>query len=120
MAAIINKNKNTVNTGPMVPLPKVKMHDGFEYTLVKRTKDVAMYTMVNKKIEEDISVGFEVFRIKISKPVSLMQKSGPKKGTWYHYPESEKLPGKEDFGKTAWFYRTQKMADEKYNELIEG
>lgn len=94
-----------------------KKKNGYMYTLVKRTDKVAMYEQRNEKNKDDTSIGYEVFRITITNPYSIQQKSGPNKGRWYHYPRSEKFASNEDFGRTAWAYSSYELAEKKYKEL---
>jgi hypothetical protein len=118
MPVIITMNKDDVvdHKKGVEKLPKVKNKNGYTYTLVKRNKKAAMYSMKSDIIPEE-PISFEVFQIHISKPCAIQQKSGEKKGMWYHYPSCEKFPGNEDFGKMAWAYSTQGMAEKKFQEV---
>ena len=118
MPAIITKNKDDkVAHKGIEPLPETKDKNGYAYTLIERTENAAIYEMRNVKFPEDTSVGYEVCQITISKPCAIQQKSGVKKGMWYHYPEKEKFPGNEDFGKTAWAFSDIDNALMKYGEI---
>lgn len=117
MPVIITKKKDEKNLGPMDPLPQTKKKNGYAYTLIERTENAAIYSMVNEQYPEDTSVGYEVFQITISKPCAIQQKSGVKKGMWYQYPAKEKFPGNEDFGKTAWSFSDLDVAMMKYGEI---
>lgn len=120
MPVIITKNKEDKNTGPVDNLPDTKNKNGFLYRLVKRSKKVAMYSQEIAKLEPGMKkgiIGYEVFQITITKPSSIKQKHGKKAGMWYQYPATEKFPGNEDFGKTAWAYHTEKAANRKFIEL---
>jgi len=117
MPLIITKTKEEKNLGPMDKLPQTKSKNGYAYTLLKRNKKAAIYSMVNEKFPEDTRVSYEVFSVTISKPCTILQKSGAKKGMWYQYPMMEKFPGNEDFGKTAWAYNTIESSEKKYKEL---
>ena len=117
MPAIITKNKDVVNTNSIDKLPQTKVKNGYEYILIKRNKKAAIYSQKNIDVPEDTSEGFEVFQIVLSKPYSIMQKNGPSAGMWYHYPLTEKFPGNEDFGKTAWSFTNKDSAEKKYKEL---
>lgn len=98
-------------------LPQTKSKNGYIYTLVTRSDKAALYKLTNEKYPEDTSVGYEVFRITVSKPYSLVQKHGNKKGQVYNYPAAEKFPSNEDFGKTAWSYMTKATAMVRFDEL---
>jgi hypothetical protein len=106
----------------MVKLAKKIEKNGYEYTMVERSTKAAVYEQRNIKEETDTSVSYEVFQITKTKPYSLTAK---KTKTWkegdvlkvYDYPESEKFPGNEDFGKTAWSYMNKSSAMAKFNEI---
>ena len=118
MPAIITANKeDKVQFKGIDKLPQTKSKNGFLYTLIKRNAKAAIYSQVNEKFPEDKSVGYEVFLITLTKPCAIMQKNGSKKGMWYHYPETEKFPGNEDFGKFAWSYSYKNAAMDKYKEI---
>jgi hypothetical protein len=69
------------------------MKNGFEYVQVKRGRSWAIY----EQKREGRVIAYEVFRIKT-------RKAGKVFGKWQ--PEREALPGKEEFGKTAWTVST--------------
>lgn len=117
MSVIITKDKDAKNLGAVDVLPKTKSKNGYLYKLVKRTKKAAMYSMTNEKFPEDTSLAYEVFKVVLTKPASIQQKSGVKKGMWYQYPVTEKFPRNEDFGKTAWAYQTLGAAEAKFKEI---
>ena len=66
--------------------------------------------MRNTKEPADTSVAYEVFKIGISKPVTLVGKTGKSAGKEYFYPAAEKFPGNEDFGRTAWTFSKKATA----------
>ena len=117
MPLIITKTKEEKNLGPMDKLPQTKSKNGYAYTLIKRNSKAAMYSLVNEKFPEDTTVSYEVFKVTVSNPATIMQKSGAKKGMFYQYPKTEKFPGNEDFGNIAWSYMTKAKAEEKYKEI---
>jgi len=117
MPVLITKNKEDINNGGIDKLPLTKSKNGYVYVQVKRTADTAMYSMTNEKFAEDDSVGYEVFRVLVSKPCTIQQKSGVKAGMFYQYPASEKFPGNEDFGKIAWAFHTLEEAKKKFAEI---
>ena len=94
-------------------LPKTKQKNGYNYTLVKRTDNVAMYSQTDPEFDKIVS--YEVFRIIRTNACVLKDKKNPDK--IYNYPPSEKFPGNEDFGKTAWTYTTRESADEVFQKL---
>jgi len=101
-------------------LPLNKSKNGYAYRQIKRNDKAAIYEQsVENEVNGEIGtvVGHEVFRIQISKPCSLVQKHGKKKGQVYNYPAGERFPGNEDFGKWAWAYTTLDQAMVKFNEL---
>ena len=118
MPAIITNSKEEIPTFKGIDeLPQNKTKNGYLYELVKRNHNVAMYSQKNKSNPEDTSTGYEVFKIVLSKPCAIQQKSGAKAGMWYHYPTTEKFPGNEDFGKSAFAFNKKEFAEAKYEEL---
>jgi hypothetical protein len=115
MPVIITKSKDEVNEGPIEKLPKTKNKNGFDYTMVKRNRKAVIYVQVNPEFPN--VKGFEVSLISLTKPCAIQQKNGSKAGMWYQYPRTEKFPGNEDFGKTAWSYCTLEQAEKKFEEL---
>jgi len=67
---------------------------------IERTKRKAIYERSDDVVE--------VFLVKISPATEAFGKS---------YPEREVYPGNEDFGKTAWTYRTLEKARRRYNKI---
>lgn len=98
-------------------LPETKKKNGYLYKMVTRSKNAAVYSQENILHPEDTSIDYEVFKIKVCKPYSLVQKHGKKKGEVYHYPAAEKFPGNSDFGITAWAYSTKESAMKKFEEI---
>ena len=117
MPVIITKDRNDINDGEMEVLPQTKSKNGYLYTLIKRNAKAAIYSMVNEKYPEDTSVAYEVFQVIVTKPYSIQQKNGEKKGMWYHYPMMEKFPSNEDFGNFAWAYNKKSDAMARFEEL---
>ena len=120
MPVIITKNKNETNNGPMDVLPTTKVKNGFLYKLLKRNSQAAMYSQEFDEIEEGRKtgiIGYEVFKVIVGGPSCIQQKSGVKAGMWYQYPSTEKFPGNNDFGNTAWSYITIESAEKKFKEL---
>ena len=117
MPLIITKDKTSINTGPVDVLPKTKSKNGYLYTLEKRNKKAAIYSMINEKYPDESWKAFEVFEIRVSKPCTILQKSGTKAGMWYQYPSTEKFPGNEAFGKSAWAFNNLESATKKYKEI---
>jgi hypothetical protein len=98
-------------------LPKTKSKNGYIYTQVLRNTKAAIYKGRNEKCPEDTSTFFEVFKIKVCKPYSLVQKYGKKKGEVYSYPAAEKFPGDSEFGITAWTFNSEDLAKNKFQEI---
>lgn len=80
------------------------------FELIKRTNDVAMY----KRSEGDRVFGYEVFKIK------TRLKGQPLPGGVVEKEDRECYPGTKAFGKTAWFFPTEGVADIKYDLLVNG
>lgn len=115
MPVIITKDKNAKNLGEMDRLPETKSKNGYMYTLVERNDVAAIYEQLDPEVSQ--VVGYEVFKVTTVKPSTIMQKNGKNAGMFYQYPETEKFPGNEDFGKIAWAYNTLPFATKKYEEL---
>ena len=81
--------------------PKGTGIPGLTAKLVERTKNKAIYLR-----SDDV---YEVFKIKIA-PAGMSQRE-------QFYPEREIYPNNEDFGKTAWTYRTLDKAKRKYDKI---
>lgn len=88
----------------MNQLPIVLRKNGFTYTQVLRDKRSCIYEqMVDEKLKF-----YEVFVVQVKPDRNLFG---------HFYPGSEVFPSNENFGKTAWTYRTLQEAMEKLNEL---
>jgi hypothetical protein len=90
----------------MKPLPLILEKNGFTYTQVLRTGKVFIY---RQGVAENLNY-FEVFTIKIKLQKLFKGKL---------IPEREVFPCDEDFGKTAWSYRTSEKAEGKFKNLVE-
>ena len=88
----------------MRPLPQHLLKNGFDYTLVNRDANRAIY---KQHVTEDCQY-FEVFKIKKKKAETFKGKL---------IPEREVFPSDEDFGKTAWSYKMYEKALLKFNSL---
>jgi hypothetical protein len=73
---------------------------GMTATLIKRTEKKAMY-----RRWDDV---WEVFRIKVVKEKTIFGKT---------YPKREVYPGNEDFGSTAWCFKDEILARQRYDVL---
>lgn len=95
-----------INGNKIKILPEIIRRNGFTYKLVTRTSEKAIYAQYC----ENVLTSWEVFQIRVrgTQFSPLLRKS---------LDASERFPGNEDFGKTAWTYRTLKKALIKYNEL---
>ena len=81
--------------------------NGLWYEQVKRTEKKAMYGIKLASDSEGYH-GYEVFVIKVLPKEEAFGKE---------FPEREKFPGNEDFGKFAWSLSTRDTADTYYSEL---
>jgi len=92
----------------MEKLSEIIKKNGFQYHLVERTKDKAIYSqLTGNKIES-----YEVFKIKVQEESKVIIACIER-----HFKHKEVFPGNEDFGKTAWCYRSKKFAMEHYKVL---
>jgi hypothetical protein len=87
--------------------------DVFEYRLVKRNDDVAMFAQWYLDCDEPRIVAYEVFFIRKQKPKT---RTIPGHGE-VEYHAKELFPRDEDFGYSAWSITDVKRADEKFEEL---
>lgn len=72
-------------------------------TLVQRTNKVCLY--------ERSDGCYELFFVQFHPEEVLFDK---------HYPAREGYPSNDDFGNTAWCFRTRKLAVREFNKLIGG
>lgn len=75
----------------MVKVPQHLTYNGYDYRLVELKDNVAVF----EQLDGGITVGFEVFLV----------------GTFFRFPRDE------DFGKTAWAYKTLDDALNKVGRL---
>lgn len=73
---------------------------GITVTQLKRIGKLCLY-------QRDDEV-YEVFYVKTRPAESVFGKD---------YPEREQYPNNEDFGQTAWCFKTKEMAERKFNTL---
>ena len=86
-------------------LPSKLTLNGYSYTRVLRKGSKAIYEQrVGQK-----AVSFEVFIVKVLPRKELFKKTLVKR---------EKFPRNEDFGYSAWTYRTKAKALKKFNEIV--
>jgi hypothetical protein len=83
--------------------------NGFIYKLNKRGEKSMIYEQFDPEL--DMTIGWEVFKIKIDKPKIVFG---------VHMPEREIFPGNEDFGKWAWACSRYHLAEKRFNDLEEG
>lgn len=82
-------------------LPRIKTlaetikKNGYEYRLVKKNTDKAMYS---QHLGTGNIVAYEVFKLRYSKPHPKAEEDIK------NYDKVERFPNDEDFGKTAWTY----------------
>jgi hypothetical protein len=88
----------------LLHVPWILSFHGYIYIQVCRGSSSCVYRQTYGKETQ----GFEVFIIRKQKEVILNGKV---------YPARERWPKDDDFGKTAWTYRTLERAMTKYNEL---
>lgn len=88
------------------PLPEILRKNGFTYFLVQRSPQKAIY----RQTYENVPIAFEVFSIRVRgiQFSHILNKS---------LPPAERFPSNEDFGRTAWSYRTLEDAMRKYEEI---
>ena len=87
-------------------LPEKLKKNGFEYRLVKRTDNRAIYSQHEGAGQ---IVAFETFKIKKGKPHPKAEED------LKNYDEVERFPIDEDFGKTAWTYSNLEDAQKAFD-----
>lgn len=101
-------------------LPETRSKNGYLYKLNTRNDKAAVYEQIVEKDTNGIvgqTVGYEVFKVIVGKPYSLVQKFGTKAGEIYSYPAAEKFPSNESFGDWAWAFTTKALAMAKFEEI---
>lgn len=88
----------------MNKLPKTFSKRGFDYELINRVEDVAIYRLRRNGIDH-----LEVFRILSHDGISIAGKS---------IPASEYVPSDKQWGTYGFSYRCQKRAENKFHELL--
>ncbi len=94
----------------MKKLEDIVRKDGNLYTLIKRTNDIASYSVDRKGIR----IGYAVFIVKQQKEMDLVMG-----GVKIHYEHKEIFPGANAYGKFAWYYNRIEDAEKKFNYLVE-
>jgi hypothetical protein len=90
-------------------LPYELRKNRFDYKIVKRSKDVAIYAQYDNDGSNRI-LAYEVFRVTWKKGATI--------GKQVIEP-GEKFPGDGDFGKTAYSCSTLEKANKRFDELTE-
>ncbi len=91
-------------THSFIPLSANLKRNSFSYTILRRGSNAMIYEQrAGKK-----TIAFEVFKILIDKPKDILGKQ---------IPARERFPKSEDFGFTAWTYKTIEKALSKYFEI---
>jgi hypothetical protein len=91
----------------MIQLPLMKTKNGCFYNQVHRSANAAIYSL--RYSPSKSIVGYEVFKITVSKPWTLPD------GTVI--PEQEHFPSNEEIGGIGFSYDTIKSAMKKFEEL---
>lgn len=87
-------------------LPENIKRKGFFYELEKRGTKTLIYRQIDD--EDNIIVGYEVFKIKVDKPKVVFG---------IQLNEREVFPANEDFGKWAWSCSSRERAERKFQYL---
>jgi hypothetical protein len=91
----------------MLTLPNILRKNGFTYTKILRGERSCIY---EQRVAENLKY-HEVFVVKI-KPRQVFENGKT-------YPKREVFPSNEEFGKTAWSFRTLNEALVRFKELVE-
>lgn len=92
----------------MRPLSTEFTYDGFDYRLVKRQGDVAIFSQSSGKLV----ISYEVVIIRV-KPAKTFPGGRV-------VPEREAYPTNEEWGKYAWTCATRERADERFQALVDS
>ena len=87
-------------------LPAILRKNGYDYRLVQRTSQKAIY----EQSYNQIMTGYEVFKIRVQR-ARFSQHIGRL------IQEKERFPCDEDFGRTAWTHKSLDSAILRYNKL---
>ena len=90
----------------MKPLPPKLRKNGFDYQLVIREGNVAIY---RQEYTENVKY-YEVFIIKVKSEQNINGR---------FYPEREVFPGNSDFGRSAFSYYSLDRAKERFDLLVQ-
>ena len=85
--------------------------NGFLYKQIKRSDKGAVYEQIFSGMENNKTIAYEVFKIRIGKPKVVFG---------VELPEKEKFPGDDDFGKWAWTYPDIEKAFSKFKQIENG
>ena len=89
-------------------LKPVIQKNKFSYHLLVRENHKAIY----EQKDDEITIAFEAFKVKLGKYSDYQKSLSPTDNDFY-----ESFPKDEDFGKTAWTYRTLTDAMKKYESI---
>lgn len=94
----------------MKTIPETFKKYSYDFKLLKRTGDVAMYEQ-SKIVSPELTVSqYEVHIVQISKECVFKKQ---------YYPERERLATAGEFGYFGWSYQKYENAIKKFNELVE-
>lgn len=99
------RDNSQIHLNTMKQLKEIIRKNGFTYQRMERTDKTAIYAQIDNDSEV---IGYEVFKIKTRGARWL-------KGR--HLEAQERFPANEDFGYTAWSYRSIDRAREKFKQL---
>jgi hypothetical protein len=88
--------------------------NGYQYTQLRRTDTVALYTGVNNRG----STTYEVHKVRFKPLLSAKFKGLNGVIKIVNYPDREILASNEEFGRFAWSYHTEPDAISKFEALI--
>lgn len=94
----------------MRKIPKTFKKNGYNYTLLKRIKDLVLYEQFKDFKSEGSAYAYEIHKVKISPHRSVIMKDLNGTLKKIEFPEKECLASNEDFGRCAWSFKGKSMA----------
>ena len=101
----------------MKKIQKTFKKNGFEYTLLKRVKNYALYQQYRDFNAEGSTNQYEVHKVSVIEPSSRMVTFPGGRSKLFENPEMEVLATKEKFGDYGWHFKDKKNAEQFMKEM---
>lgn len=92
--------------------------NGFEYTLLKRTGNVAIYEQFKDFNGEGVGYAYEVHKVRLNPPATCKYEQSDGSLIVVERPESESLASNEEFGTYGWSFDKEVNAMKLFNQLV--